>query len=82
MVLEIAKYSRAVAKQYVLPQAKGFVDFNCTKVEQSDTYTFHINWETLEDHTIGFRESDLFKWRDIGGFLRTGISSIFGKTDH
>jgi hypothetical protein len=37
-------------------------------IERSNTYTFHINWETLEDHTIGFRESDLFvKWREFIG---------------
>ena len=40
-------------------------------IEQPNTYTFHINWESLEDHTVGFRESDLFvQWRSIiGGFF-------------
>jgi heme-degrading monooxygenase HmoA len=84
MVLEIAfievlpeqhlAFERAVARavREALSQAKGFVDFQLHKgIEQSNTYTFHINWETLEDHTIGFRESDLFvKWREIiGGFF-------------
>jgi len=84
MVLEIAfievlpeqhqAFERAVARavREVLPQAKGFIDFQLHKgIEQSNTYAFHINWETLEDHTIGFRESDLFvKWREIiGGFF-------------
>jgi len=84
MVLEIAfvevlpeqhqAFETAVARavQEVLRQAKGFIDFQLHKgIEQSNTYTFHINWETLEDHTIGFRESDLFvKWREIiGGFF-------------
>ena len=81
MVLEIAfvevlpelhpAFEAAVARavREVLPQAKGFIDFQLHKgIEQSNTYTFHINWETLEDHTIGFRESDLFvKWREIIG---------------
>ena len=81
MVLEIAfvevlpeqhlAFEAAVARavQEVLPQAKGFIDFQLHKgIEQSNTYTFHINWETLEDHTIGFRESHLFlKWREIIG---------------
>ena len=84
MVLEIAfvevlpeqhlAFEAAVARavQEVLPQAKGFINFQLHKgIEQTNTYTFHINWETLEDHTIGFRESDLFvKWREIiGGFF-------------
>ena len=84
MVLEIAfvevlpeqhlAFETAVARavQEVLPQAKGFIDFQLHKgIEQSNTYTFHINWETLKDHTIGFRESDLFvMWREIiGGFF-------------
>ena len=29
---------------------------------------FEIQWETLADHTVGFRESELFpKWRAIIG---------------
>ena len=78
MVLEIAfvevlpeqhlAFEAAVARavQEVLPQAKGFINFQLHKgIEQSNTYTFHINWETLEDHTIGFRES---QWCDPRGF--------------
>ena len=62
-----AAVNRAVKD--VLPLAKGFIDFQLHKgIEQANTYTFHINWETLEDHTIGFRQSDLFvKWREIIG---------------
>jgi heme-degrading monooxygenase HmoA len=33
-------------------------------VEKPDQYLLLVSWETLEDHTIGFRESDRFpKWR-------------------
>ena len=58
---------RAVAE--VLSTAKGFIDFELHKgIEQANTYTFHIHWETLEDHTIGFRAGELFpKWRAIIG---------------
>jgi heme-degrading monooxygenase HmoA len=84
MVLEIAfvevlpenhlAFESAVARavKEVLPQAKGFIDFQLHKgIEQSNTYTFHINWESLEDHTVGFRESELFiQWRShIGGYF-------------
>ena len=58
---------RAVAE--VLSKAVGFKDFQFHKgIEQSNTYTFHIQWETLEDHTVGFREGPLFpQWRAIIG---------------
>ena len=33
-------------------------------VEKPDQYLLLVSWETLEDHTIGFRESDRYpKWR-------------------
>jgi heme-degrading monooxygenase HmoA len=62
-----AAIKRAVSE--VLSTAKGFIDFELHKgIEQANTYTFHIHWETLEDHTIGFREGALFpKWRGIIG---------------
>ncbi len=81
MVLEIAfvevapdkhsDFEKAVkrAVSEVLSTAPGFIDFEMHKgVEQSNTYTFHIHWETLEHHTVEFREGDLFKkWRAIIG---------------
>ena len=62
-----AAIKRAVAE--VLSTAKGFIDFELHKgIERANTYTFHIHWETLEDHTIGFRAGELFpKWRAIIG---------------
>ena len=81
MILEIAfvevapdqhsDFEKAVkrAVSEVLSTAPGFIDFEMHKgIEQANTYTFHIHWETLEHHTVGFRESDLFKiWRAIIG---------------
>jgi len=62
-----AAVQRAVTE--VLSEAHGFVDFTLTKgVEQANTYSFLIRWETLEDHTVGFREGELFaQWRGIIG---------------
>jgi len=59
--------NRAVAE--ILSTAKGFIDFEMHKgIESKNTYTFHVHWQTLEDHTIDFRESELFiKWRGIIG---------------
>ena len=81
MILEIAfvevlpenhaAFESAIRKAVseVLSTAKGFIDFKLySGIERADTYTFHIQWETLEDHTIGFRESDQFvQWRAIIG---------------
>ena len=34
-------------------------------IENPDQYLLLVRWETLEDHTIGFRKSDRFqKWRE------------------
>jgi len=62
-----AAVQRAVAE--VLSKAHGFVGFTLTKgVEQENAYTLLIQWETLEDHTVGFREGELFpQWRAIIG---------------
>ncbi|MBC7463639.1 MAG: antibiotic biosynthesis monooxygenase [Actinobacteria bacterium] len=62
----------ATAVKTILPQAKGYINFRLTRgIERTNVYTFLINWDTLEDHTIEFRNSDLFvQWRtQIGSFF-------------
>lgn len=63
----LAAVNLAVAQ--VLATATGFVAFEVYKsVERENVFMFEIQWETLADHTIGFRESELFpKWRAIIG---------------
>ena len=64
----------ATAVESVLSKAHGYLGFQLTRgIERPSVYTFLINWETLEDHTVGFRQSDLFvKWREsIGSFFLT-----------
>jgi heme-degrading monooxygenase HmoA len=37
-------------------------------IESPERYVLHIVWRTLEDHTVGFRQSPLFaEWRAIVG---------------
>jgi heme-degrading monooxygenase HmoA len=37
-------------------------------VENPDSFLLLVEWETLEDHMVGFRESPVFKeWRAILG---------------
>jgi heme-degrading monooxygenase HmoA len=59
----------SIAVSTVLPQAQGFLGFQLHRgIESPSTYTFLIEWNTLEDHTVGFRESDLFiQWRALIG---------------
>jgi heme-degrading monooxygenase HmoA len=51
----------------VISQSKGFVSISFQKcIETPGKYLAFIYWETLEDHTKGFRESDLFiEWRKV-----------------
>jgi heme-degrading monooxygenase HmoA len=60
--------SLAKAKQ-VISRSAGFisiVSYRCIEVE--NRYTLLIHWQTLEDHTVTFRESDLFReWRALIG---------------
>jgi heme-degrading monooxygenase HmoA len=53
----------------VIAQSNGFISIESQKcIEQANRYILLIQWETLEDHTIGFRESSLFtEWRALIG---------------
>jgi heme-degrading monooxygenase HmoA len=55
--------------QSVISRAKGFQGAKVNRgVESPDRYILQIFWDTLEDHTVGFRESPLFtEWRAIVG---------------
>lgn len=57
------------AAKLVLAQAKGFNVVHVHRgIERPDFYMLAIGWDTLEDHTIGFRESELFvQWRELIG---------------
>lgn len=81
MILETAKIKVAIenradfeaalaqAVAHVLSKSPGYLKFEfLTGIEESDTYLLHIYWNTLEDHTIGFRESEFFtQWRGLIG---------------
>lgn len=53
----------------VIQHAKGFEGFKVNRcIENPDRYVLQIFWTTLEDHTVGFRESSAFpQWRAIVG---------------
>lgn len=58
---------RGVAE--VIAQAKGFQGFKINRgIESPERYVLMIFWETLENHTVDFRESPAFTaWRALVG---------------
>lgn len=53
----------------VISKAKGFQGFKVNKgIESPERYILQIFWDTLEDHTVAFRQGPLFpEWRAIVG---------------
>ncbi len=53
----------------VLRQARGWVSVDVHRgIERPSCFLVAIGWETLEDHTVGFRGGELFtQWRAIIG---------------
>jgi len=81
MILELADIRIAPGKQAefdaaitrgvkeVISKAKGYVSHQVQKgIESPERYVLMIWWQTLENHTVDFRESEAFKeWRAIVG---------------
>jgi heme-degrading monooxygenase HmoA len=81
MILEIAdiriqpgrqaEFDAAITKGVteVIAKAKGFNRFTIQKgMESPERYVLMIYWDTLENHTVDFRQSPAFlAWRDIVG---------------
>ncbi len=53
--------------QAIIAGMPGYVSHQLQRcIEQSGRYLLLVNWETLEDHTIGFRESARYQeWRAL-----------------
>lgn len=53
----------------VLARAPGYRGIHVHRgIERPSAFLLAIEWETLEDHTVGFRGGDLFtQWRAIIG---------------
>ena len=81
MILEVADIRIAPGQQAAfdeaiqrgvrtaISQAKGFRGWKINKgIESPERYLLMIFWDTLEDHTVTFREGPLFaQWRAIVG---------------
>jgi heme-degrading monooxygenase HmoA len=55
-----------IAGQYI-SSIKGYVRHSLSKcIEQQNKYILLVDWENLEDHTIGFRESEQYlEWKKL-----------------
>jgi heme-degrading monooxygenase HmoA len=66
-----AEFEEAILRgaSTVIAQAKGFRGFKVNRsIESPGRYLLMIYWDSLEDHTVGFRGSDAFaQWRAIVG---------------
>lgn len=66
-----AAFDEAIARglRDVISHAKGFMGYKVNRgIENPERYILQIFWNTLEDHTVGFRQSEAFpQWRAIVG---------------
>ena len=66
-----AEFDLAIQRgvQNVISQAQGFCGYKINKgMESPERYVLMIFWETLENHTVDFRNSPAFaEWRAIVG---------------
>jgi heme-degrading monooxygenase HmoA len=90
MILEIADIRIAPGQQAafdeaiqrglatVISQARGMRGYKVNKgIESPERYILQIFWDTLEDHTVHFREGPLFaQWRAIVGPFFAGPPNV------
>jgi heme-degrading monooxygenase HmoA len=66
-----AAFEEAIQRglQTVIHNAKGFQGYKVNRgIESAERYVLQVFWATLEDHTVGFRQSPAFaEWRAIVG---------------
>lgn len=62
----------------VISKARGFQGFKVNKgIESPERYILQIFWDTLENHTVDFRQSPAFAdWRAIVGPFFAGAPTV------
>ncbi|RZJ85018.1 MAG: antibiotic biosynthesis monooxygenase [Chryseobacterium sp.] len=78
MILEVAILNVVAGKQHefensikqaqrIISSMKGYISHELQKCMENDhQYILMVKWETLEDHTIGFRTSDEYQeWKAL-----------------
>jgi heme-degrading monooxygenase HmoA len=62
------EFERAFGEaEKIISASPGFVDLELSRcVERPNRYLLLVRWETLEDHTVGFRQGPLYpRWREL-----------------
>lgn len=56
-----------IKAEKIISSMKGYVSHELKKcIEQDDKYILLVNWETIEDHEIGFRKSEEYQeWKAL-----------------
>jgi len=51
----------------IISSMKGYISHELKKcIEKEDKYILLVNWETIEDHEVGFRQSDEYQeWKTL-----------------
>ena len=66
-----AAFDKAIQRgvEEVIAKAKGFQGYKVNKgIESPERYILQIFWDTLDNHTVDFRQSPAFaEWRAIVG---------------
>jgi len=78
MVLEVAKldvrsgqcerFERAFSEaEAIISSMPGYISHDLQRcIEKPDRYILLVNWESLEDHTMGFRNSEQYQqWKAL-----------------
>ncbi len=62
----------------IIASCHGFVSLELRRgVENPDSYLLLVEWESLEDHLVGFRQSDAFpRWRAVIGEYFDGSPAV------
>ena len=75
-----AEFETAIGSAYyLLKETEGYVGHQLRRcMEEGDRYLLTIQWETLEAHTVNFRESERFTtWRSSIGPFFTQPPTVF-----
>lgn len=63
-----AQFEQAFARtQNIIAGMRGYISHQLQRcIENDNRYVLLVNWQTLEDHTIGFRQSfEYQEWRKL-----------------
>jgi heme-degrading monooxygenase HmoA len=75
-----AQFDKAIVQgvETVIAKSRGFRGYKINKgVESPERYLLMIFWETLENHTVDFRNSELFtEWRTIASPFFAATPSV------